>query len=476
MFGIKTCIQNRIGSILCEKSLMIPPLPPSLWDLDSGQNGHLHMNGIDLTKVADEYGTPLFCVNEKRARLNCRNLISCFSSQRLDFELFYSYKTNPVPGMLQIFHEEGVGAEVISDFELRLALHLGVSPEKIIFNGPGKRVESLALAIDKEVRLINIDSFLEIEKIKDIAEKSGKVVNVGLRVLTGLGWGGQFGFGIETGEALAAVKQIQAMSQLRLIGLHFHLGTSIHQLQTYVDALDVVFAFLDEARRLYGMEIAILDTGGGYAIPTVRPLTEHEKYLAHQHSVQIAPPKDTINPTPQEYAWTICGKIEQCCELYSMSLPTVIIEPGRLLSSSAQSLLLTVQDIKKGSGMKKIAILDGGSTNIAYPTMGEFREAFVVNRMNEPRAEIYTIVGSLCSPGDILYPAKYLPRMAVGDRLAIMDAGAYFVPNANNFSFARAAITTITETGHRLSRKRETFEYMIGNDLIKQSKGMEPGR
>lgn len=466
MFGVKTKIKKIFGAYLSNRSKKIESLSPSLWDLEVSDEGCLEVGGNNVAQLAKEYGTPLYIVNEEKARSNCRQLLSAFGSAAPNLEIFFSYKTNPVPGMIRIFHEEGVGAEVISDYELWLAFKMGVPPDKIIFNGLSKSVESLTLAVDRGIRLINIDSFTEIEKLEKISEERGRRVEVGIRVITGLGWGGQFGFSIDSGEAFKAVKRIIRSRNLALVGLHFHLGTLIKSPRKYLSALDVVFRFLSKIKKKMGIEIKYLDTGGGYGIPTVKAISDKERKILHKYFVQLAPPEDSEHPSPEDYATAIGEKIGEQCNNYELTYPTVFVEPGRLLSSSAQILLLKVCDLKQRKGMPMIAIMDGGSVNVAYPTMGEYREVFVANRMKEQKKELYKIVGSLCSIGDILYQSKYLPEIQRDDYLAIMDAGAYFVPNANNFSFPRPAIVIVSKEGHRLTRERETFDFMFSNDRI----------
>jgi diaminopimelate decarboxylase len=466
MFGIKTRINRLRGARRRDKNRAVPPLSPDLWDLSVDPSGCLGIGRFTFTELAEAYGTPLYVVHEVRARNNCRRLVKAFSTLLPSVKVFYSYKTNPVPEMLRIFHEEGVGAEVISDFELWLALALGVPPHRIIFNGLNKTQDALALAVAKGIRIINIDSFGEIEKLQATCAKCGCKADVGIRILTGVGWGSQFGFSIDRGEAMQAVERIQKMDCLRLIGIHFHLGTLLQRPKSYEDALQKAFRLMIQMHDTWGIELSCLDIGGGYGVPTVRPLSQAEQEDAFRYGVQPLPPGDIRRPMPEDYARTIGEAILRHSEKSGLPLPALFLEPGRLLSSSAQTLLLRAGDIKVRPNGERIAILDGGAVNVAYPTMGEYREVFVANRMAETSTHLHKIVGSLCTPGDALYPAKVLPEIRVGDCIAIMDAGAYFVPNANNFSFPRPAIAVVAEQTHWLTRKRETFAQMVSNDTL----------
>ncbi len=155
-------------------------------------DGRLSLHGADLEEVAREWGTPLHVVDLPRLDAIAVDAMAPARSGS-GADVFYSYKTNPVPGVLRRLHRHGVGAEVISEYELWLALRLGVAPERIIYNGPAKSDASLRLAINKGVRLVNANSLAEVHRIADIAAAEGVEANVGIRVALATTWGGQFG-------------------------------------------------------------------------------------------------------------------------------------------------------------------------------------------------------------------------------------------------------------------------------------------
>src|SRR5262249_25460286 len=138
-------------------------LPPDRWDLEVSPDGHLAIQGCDSVMLAEHYGTPLYVVDRARLERNYRGFIDTFLAHYPRVEVGYSYKTNPLPGAIQVLHGLGANAEVISHFELWLALRLGVPPDRIIFNGPGKTPESLRVAVEKNIKLINIDGLGEID-------------------------------------------------------------------------------------------------------------------------------------------------------------------------------------------------------------------------------------------------------------------------------------------------------------------------
>ncbi len=163
----------------------VPSLSCYLWGLETNDKGHLAVSGWDVVDLAETYGTPLHVIHAENLRARCREILDGSQSSAVKHEAFFSYKTNPVPGLIRIVHEEGVGAEVISDYELWLAYELAVPPERIVYNGVAKTDWGLELAAEKGVRVINIDSLHEIDRVNAAAEKKNRSVDVGLRVLPG---------------------------------------------------------------------------------------------------------------------------------------------------------------------------------------------------------------------------------------------------------------------------------------------------
>ena len=427
-------------------------LPYSLWDMKVNTQGQLVIGDCTVKELSQTYGTPLFVVDERRLRNNYRTFCRAFQSAYPEVEVYYSYKTNPVPEVLHILHEEGAGAEVISPYELWLALKLGVPPSRIIYNGVYKDATSLEMAVKQDIRLINIDSFGEIERLADIARRMGKRPTVGVRVSTGIGWSSQFGLQIQSGEALKAYQLMAELDCFHICGIHTHLGTSILKVSEYRQASREIVRFLKRLKDELNLEIRDVDIGGGFGVSTVRSLWDIDRYMAYPS----LPDVDRA-PSLQQFSQAIAETISNDCKQYGLSNPRLVLEPGRIISSGSQTLLLSVAAIKKQPDGSQYLIADGG-LNLAYPLKWEYHEIYVANRMQEPYRETYSIVGPLCTPTDLLYHSKLLPSVSEGDTLAVMDAGAYFVSYMNTFSFPRPAIVLVSEGRHRLIRRAETFE------------------
>lgn len=436
----------------------------SLWGLDTNHKDHLVFGGCDVVDLAGNYGTPLHVVDADRLRGNYRRFLGAFKNSYSKVKVFYSYKTNPVPGVLKILHEEGCGAEAVSPYELWLAFRLGVEPSEIIYYGVNRSVADLKAAIEKDVGLVITDSLTEIQRLKKAAEWLKRKVNLGIRVYPGVGWEARFGLNSKEKKIIDTFKELNDMSLLNLRCLHVHIGTGIKDTKDYEKAIAFVCSLMKEIKEKLNIDIECLNLGGGFGVPTVRSLTFRE--IAMYKVLDIPPRRPNVESClPIEaFGRTIGSSLNERCARYGLKEPCLLLEPGRIITSDAQILLLTVGEIKKMSSGAKFAVTDGGMFNIAFPLSYEYHKCFLANRASAEFKDRYSVMGPLCAPGDILYRNWKLPELKEGDILAIMDAGAYFTSFSNNFSFPRPAVVSISDGSHKVIRKQESFERMIAMD------------
>ncbi len=248
----------------------VQPLPLEQWDLVADARGRLTLEGVDLCELTQRYGSPLHVVHAAALRRNIASFCEPAPGHP-PCDVYYSYKTNPIPGVLQLMHARGVGAEVISAYELWLAFRLGVAPGDIIYNGPVKSDESLRTAISREIHLINANHREELARISAIAHEVGKRPRVGLRVTPSNGWAGQFGTSITSGEALEALREACSDSALDVCALHAHLGAPIRSADTARNFAREVMEFSEQARQAFGFVAEEIDFGGRLGIPNRGP-------------------------------------------------------------------------------------------------------------------------------------------------------------------------------------------------------------
>ena len=447
-------------------------LPPELWGATVGADGHLALGGCDAVELAERFGTPLFVVDRGRLRRDYTEFLESFSRHYPRVEIGYSYKTNPLPGVLRMLHELGAGAEVISHFELWLALRLGVPPDQVIFNGPAKTEEALALAVSRGIRLINVDNLSEIDAIARLAGEAGRRQPVGVRVVTSVGWSSQFGLGLRDGAAREAFDRARKSPHLEPCAIHIHLGTGIRDTGVYLQAIREVLEFAGAIRGELGVDIRFFDFGGGFGVPTVRPLSEMDsRLMANGLAPLVTDP--AAAPRLSTYGERIAELFRRFHPAGTGEDPLMILEPGRAITSRAQSLLLRVIATKPAPGGGQNVILDGGK-NVAMPPGFEYHEVLPASKMRESREASCNLFGPLCHPGDVLCVRKLMPRLEPGDVLAVMDAGAYFVPNLMNFSNPRAGAVAAEDGRAEWIRRHESFEDVVGRDDLGAAEGRSP--
>lgn len=439
-------------------------LGPALWDCDINAQGHLSMQGVDLVELARTLGTPRHVVDHERLVTNYREFVGAFRQHLPKVDLATSYKTNPLPGVLKALHAAGTWAEVISEFELWLALELGVPTERIVLNGPGKGRQAIELGVSRGIGLINLDGKDEIPWVVESARRAGRRQRVGLRVVTSVGWASQFGTRIDSGEVFEAFADIATHPELIPCALHVHLGTGIKDVGAYLQAVREVLECARELRLRQGIHITCFDFGGGFAVPTVRSLDEWDgRMLSQGLPARMATPDDC--PKPADYALPIAQLIREFHPEPDDQQPQILFEPGRAITSSAQLLLLQVVVAKHARDATPKLILDGGK-NITMPMGWETHQVFAASRMNESAAQPCDLYGPLCHPGDIVARNKRMPDMRAGDVLAVMDAGAYFIPNQMNFSLPRPPVSLLRNGQLSEIRASESFADIVRLDHV----------
>jgi diaminopimelate decarboxylase len=454
---------SRLGPFVARRRARRVDLPLSTWDLSIGSTGTLWSGDVDLAALARSEGTPLHVA---RADLLDRNALAALAPASAPHtrgaDIFYSYKTNPVPGVLRRLHASGVGAEVISPFELWLASRLGVPPERVIYNGPAKSTDSVRDAIRRDLYLVNANSATEVALIGRLAADERRTVNLGIRVALPDMWGGQFGIASGSPHLVSAVRQALNEPFVDLRGLHFHRGLTIRHRETMDAYVQGVVTLCDSLRTATGWHPAVLDIGGSLASPTVAPIPPWEFRLNRALGTDLLPPDPADCVSVAEASKLATAAIRSHFDAGGLSAPAVILEPGRALTGDAQFLLTSVVDVKDDGGLSH-AVLDAG-INVAEPVRGEYHQVFSVSAPAAHRETAYRLVGPICTPADVLYNNWRLPRLEPGHVLAVMDSGAYFVPFSTSFSFPKPAI--VLQDGARITtlRRRETYADIVAVD------------
>ncbi len=253
----------------------------------SGNRSISHIEGVSITELTKEFGSPLFVMSEHKIRRKYREAYRAFSIRYPKVQFAWSYKTNYLDAVCQIFHQEGAWAEVVSEFEYEMARRLGVPADQILFNGPYKPDPFLQQAIEEGAK-IHVDHYDELYRIEQIAKKLGRTVPITIRLNMDTGihprWD-RFGFNLDSGEAFDAVRRIHSGGFLRVEGVHSHIGTFILDPKAYGVQVAKMAALALEIKKLTGNAIEYLDVGGGFASPN----TLHDQY---GHGADVCPSLD----------------------------------------------------------------------------------------------------------------------------------------------------------------------------------------
>lgn len=416
--------------------------------------GHLVCGGVDAVELCEEFGTPLYVMDEERIRDNYRRFLKAFSRRRV--RLCYALKANSNSAVVKVLAEEGAGADVSSENELRIALRAGIEGEKMVFNGNLKTEAELKLALRHGVA-INIDNFQELEVVGRLAERMRTEARVSFRInpdlrapthpyiATGLRES-KFGFEVGSGEALEAYRRARGMKNVKIVGIHAHIGSQILDPSPFVEEAEKVMGVVAELHEM-GIELEFVDLGGGVGIP----------YRPEEREVRL-----------EELAERVISAVEEVEEEKGMGKHLLVFEPGRYLVGDAGILLARVEYTKERRGLPRWISLDAGMNALIRPALyGAYHHIELANKMNLKNDTLTNVAGPLCESGDFLGKERLLPKAERGDLAVIFDVGAYgLAMSSQHTAKPRPAMVMVRRGRAALIRKRETFRDLVRLDLL----------
>jgi len=403
-----------------------------------------HIDGVAVKELIKDHGSPLFVISEQTIRMTYREAKKAFTTRYPKVQFAWSYKTNYLGAVCNVFHQEGSWAEVVSGFEYDKALMNGVEGNKIIFNGPDKTESDLEKAI-KNDSLIHIDHLDELYLITELAEKSKKKPRVAIRVNMDTGiypmWD-RFGFNYENGQAWDALNKIMRSKKLELVGLHCHIGTFMLSAAAYAAAAYKLADLALGVKKKYKHDIKYIDMGGGFASKN----TLKGSYL----------PGSDINPTFDDFAEAITSALINS-NFEPDNLPLLILETGRALIDDAGFLLGTVISNKRSSVGKRTTIIDIG-VNILFTSFW-YNHKITPAQSFTHYTEDTTLYGPLCMNIDVVRESISLPLLNKGDNFVIHHVGAYNMTQWMQFITLRPKVMMIDAQGNvHVIRDNETIE------------------
>lgn len=418
----------------------------------------LSVGDVKSTELVKEYGTPLYVIDEELVRENCRRYYDSFKVKELGNKVAYAGKAFLTLAMCQIIDQEGLCLDVVSGGELYTAYKASFPMEKVYFHGNNKTFDEIEMGINLNVGRFVVDNLHEIDIINEIASSKNKIQKVLLRITPGIEAhthdyiktgqiDSKFGFTVLNNNTINAVKRAIDLSNIELVGLHCHIGSQIFDIQPYEDTVEVMLMLMKSIYEETGYSFQELDLGGGFGI-----------YYKEG---------DAPRPT-EEFCTAILNKAETISKELDMTLPSLVIEPGRSIIGNAGITLYTVGAIKEIPEVRKYVAVDGGMTDNIRPALyrAEY-ECAIANRMEDVEGDLVTISGKCCESGDILLNNIRIPKAESGDILAMLTTGAYGYSMASNYNKIPKAAVVLTGSGKsRLICKRESYEDVIKNELM----------
>ncbi len=382
----------------------------------------------DFASIVERFGTPTGIFFKERLVHNCAFLKNQFKAFRKK-RLFYALKANYNPGLLAILRSQGIGAEVMSGFELLLALHVGFKPKDIVFNGVGKTDEELKLAVEKGVGFISVDSLSEIRKLKHFKKR----VNVLIRCHPKLPKrveqklfvkkGSKLGLSIESKGILQAIEMISD-SKLQLRGFLFHIASRRKDFKVHELALESIIKFYEKLPARIQDGVKVIDAGGGF-----------ESLLFIKKGFKTK---------------------KEVSEFFNKNGIELFAEPGRSLVNDA-GLMLTKVVTEKNTGIAKYLVVDA-ATNYLIPLPAAY---YPVASQKKGKKERYAVVDGICSVAGTINKNVKLPKTNEGDVLLVLNCGAYTYNMFEHFYSLRPAVVLWNKGRKTVLNKKETFSQAL---------------
>jgi diaminopimelate decarboxylase len=419
--------------------------------------GHLFIGGVDMVALAREQGTALYVFDEADLRFRMQSYREAFRSRFANTDIVFASKAFLNKAVLKVVDEEGLCLDVSGGGELACAQACGFPSERVVVHGNNKTPQELEEAIAAGVGRIVVDSRIELARVSEIAAAHGITQDIYLRITPGVAADthayiqtgcedSKFGFTIRDDWAFNCVKDALEAPQVRLAGLHMHIGSQIFALHSYEEAIRVMVGLMGRVKREYGFAIEELDIGGGLG---------------------VAYTQADSPPSIDEFAHTIVSAVTDCCDEYGVDITRLLCEPGRSLVANAGVTLYTVGSLKTLPGIRKYVAIDGGMTdNIRTALYQASYEPVVANKADQPRTEIVTLCGKHCESSDAVVTDMPIQQPDLGDIVCVFATGAYNHTMASNYNGQpRPGIVFVKDGQARLVTRRETYEDIMARDI-----------
>ncbi len=424
-------------------------------------DGALYCEGVNLERVAGQFGTPAYVYSAGTIRENFQRLNRAL--EPLDHLVCFAVKANSNLAVLNLLSGEGAGFDIVSAGELFRVLQAGGRADKCTFAGVGKTSAEIEYALKEGVYCFNVESEGELERINEVAGKLGCIAPVAVRVnpdvdarthkfiSTGKSKN-KFGIGID--RAADVYAKAEALPHLRIRGIQTHIGSQILEAEPFAEAARKLVSLVTEIKNRHNIEFFSIGGGIGIVYDAALASGAPEWWTSTDHPHRI---------TPEEYASAIIPI------LAPLGLK-ILFEPGRFLVGNAGVLLSTVQYVKT-TPAKTFTIVDAAMNDLIRPALYEGWHEIVPLRKSSGPVMPMDVVGPVCESGDFFAQDRELPALASGDRIALFSAGAYGFVMSSNYN-SRPLLPEILVDGLQvhLVRKRQTLEDLVSGESVPGAK------
>lgn len=419
-------------------------------------DGILEIGGCDLVKLVEKYGTPLYVLDEFTLRKICKDYKEAFKCYP-KVNMMYASKALCSMATSAIIASEGFGFDVVSAGEIYTVYKAGADMSKVLFNGNNKSFDELTLALELGVGRISVDNFFELSLLDEIAKSHDKTVDILLRITPGIEChtheyiqtghlDSKFGFDLtQIDDAVDLI--LNDYTNLKLHGLHAHIGSQIFETSIYGDEIEILVKEIARLDEKFNLKLDEINIGGGLGV----------KYT-----------DSDCPPSTFTIAEIVIKRLYECIEKYKIDAPALFIEPGRSIISTAGVTLYTLGSSKQVPKGKKYVAVDGGMADNARPSMYQAEYfAQIANKPDYELANTVTIAGRFCESGDILIKGIKLPEIEEGDILCVYNTGAYNYSMSSNYNRVQKPAMVILNEGHAdVIIKRESLKDLIEHDVI----------
>ena len=423
-------------------------------NLSVNSDGHLLFAGYDTLKLAKEFGTALYVMDENRIRQRCREYQQAMAAYLpAGSHPLYASKAMSIKRIYQIMKEENMGVDVVSPGELYTAVKAGFPMENAYFHGSSKTDADIRFAMEHKIGFFICDNADELDAIDAEAARQGICQKILLRLAPGIDphthekintgrVDSKFGVAIETGQAAKLVEKTLSKKNIDLLGYHCHVGSQLFDEALFCDTATNMLTFAADMQKQYGHTAKVVNLGGGMGVP----YTEEQGKIDYAGTIQ-----------------KIGAHITALCQQLQISPPAILMEPGRSIVADSGITLYSVTGTKEIPGFKNFVGIDGGMTdNPRYTLYQAPYTVYNAGRMHETADFVCTIAGRCCESGDLIQENVSLPRPVRGDVLAVLTTGAYNYSMASNYNrVPRPPVVMIGENGPYVAVRRETYEDLL---------------